>query len=130
MEGGEKMKILKKFNKLTLAVVPTSIPFDLKPTGTTWDTLGTLTLPVIATTLIRLVLVIVALIAFGFLIVGGVKWITSGGDKEATAGAQKTITAALVGLLIVFAAWAIAQLVSVFFGVDILTPTFVGVPRT
>jgi hypothetical protein len=54
------------------------------------------------------------------LIIGGVRWITSGGDKAATEAARGQITAALVGLVIVFAAWAILQLIELFFGVDIL----------
>jgi len=55
------------------------------------------------------------------LIIGGIKWVTSGGDKEKTAGAQQTLTAALVGLVIVFASWAIIKLIETFFGIEILT---------
>jgi hypothetical protein len=73
----------------------------------------------IVTTLITFALVIGAVIAFFFLVFGGIKWITSGGDKESTAKAQGTITAALVGLAIVFAAWAILKLIGIFFGIDI-----------
>ena len=54
------------------------------------------------------------------LILGGVRWITSGGDKAQTEAARGSITAALVGLVIVFAAWAILQLIQIFFGIDIL----------
>ena len=58
-------------------------------------------------------------IFFFILVIGGIKWIASGGDKGATEGARNQITAALVGLVIVFAAWAIVQLIQVFFGVNI-----------
>ena len=44
------------------------------------------------TALITLLLVIAVLVAFFFLIYGGIRWITSGGDKEATATAQKTLS--------------------------------------
>jgi hypothetical protein len=54
------------------------------------------------------------------LVWGGVKYITSGGDKGQTEAARGQITAALVGLVIVFAAWAIINLVNIFFGVNIL----------
>jgi len=67
------------------------------------------------------------LVAFGFLIFGGIKWISSGGDKEQTAKAQSTITAALIGLVIVFAAWAIIKLIETFFGISILTLTIPSV---
>ena len=85
--------------------------------------MGELTIPRIVSGAIRLILVIAALTAFVFLIVGGIRWVTSGGDKEKTARAQQTLTAALVGLVIVFAAWAIIRLIETFFGIQILTLT-------
>ncbi|PIU02086.1 hypothetical protein COT66_02095 [Candidatus Shapirobacteria bacterium CG09_land_8_20_14_0_10_49_15] len=122
--GGEKMKFLQKIgqkaNHLAMASVVYAADIDLRPQGT-WSPLGNVTFGGLISALIRLALIIVALVAFAFLILGGVKWITSGGDKEATSGAQKTITAALIGLVIVFAAWAILQLVQTFFGINILT---------
>lgn len=82
--------------------------------------LKNITVPQIITGLVQLILIAAAVIAFVFLIIGGIKWITSGGDKAATEAARGTITAALVGLLIVFGAWAIIQLVQTFFGITIL----------
>ena len=69
---------------------------------------------------IQLLLVISAIVFFFILVLGGVKWITSGGDKAKTEGARNQITAALVGLVIVFAAWAVIQIIQTFFGIDIL----------
>lgn len=69
---------------------------------------------------ILLILIIAAVVFFFMLVVGGVRWITSGGDKAQTEAARGQITAALVGLVIIFAAWAIVQLVSIFFGFNIL----------
>ena len=86
-----------------------------------WENLANITLPGIVSTLIKLILIVAAIIAFIFLVIGGIKWITSGGDKEATSGAQKTITAALIGLIIVFAAWAIIKLLETFFNIKILS---------
>ena len=70
---------------------------------------------------IAVVLVLAAVIFFFMLVIGGVKWITSGGDKGKTEAARNQITAALVGLIIVFASWAIMQLVNLIFGVDIIS---------
>ncbi len=70
---------------------------------------------------IAVVLVLAAVIFFFMLVIGGIKWITSGGDKGKTEGARNQITAALVGLIIVFASWAILQLVNLIFGIDIIT---------
>ena len=80
---------------------------------------------------ISLVLIFAALIFFFMLVIGGIKWILSGGDKGQTEAARNQITAALVGLVIVFAAWAIAQLIGGLFGITIFNqqltlPTFLG----
>ncbi len=75
-------------------------------------------LQTLITAIIDLVLVVAALTAFFFLIYGGIKWITSGGDKEQTAAAQKTLTAAIIGLALAFSAWAILNLVTGFFGLN------------
>jgi hypothetical protein len=55
------------------------------------------------------------------LVIGGIRWIASGGDKAQTEAARNQITSALVGLVIVFAAWAIVALINVFFGINIFS---------
>ncbi len=70
---------------------------------------------------ISVVLVLAAVIFFFMLVIGGIKWIMSGGDKGKTEAARNQITAALVGLVIVFASWAILQLVNLVFGVNIIS---------
>lgn len=64
-------------------------------------------------------LVISSLLAFVFLILGGIQWITSGGDKAAMEAARNKITHAIVGLVIVGAAWAIMTLVGNYLGLSI-----------
>jgi len=73
---------------------------------------------------IKLILIAAALVFFFILVIGGIQWIISGGDKAGTETARKRITNALIGLVIVFAAWAIISLINVLFGIDIfnLTP--------
>lgn len=68
-------------------------------------------------------LVIAALLAFFYLILGGIQWITSGGDKTGMEAARNKITHAVVGLVIVGAAWAIMVLVQNFLGVTIIGDT-------
>lgn len=71
------------------------------------------------------ILVIATLAAFIFLLLGGLSWITSGGDKAAVEGAQKRIQAAIIGLFVVFAAWAIMLVVGKFLGIpDIFNLNF------
>jgi len=72
---------------------------------------------------IKLILVVAALLFFFMLVIGGIQWIVSGGDKSGSENARKRITSALVGLAIVFAAWAIITLVKTLFGVDIINLT-------
>lgn len=65
-------------------------------------------------------LIIAALLAFIFLILGGIQWITSGGDKSGMEAARNKITHAIVGLIIVGAAWAIMILVQNFLGISVI----------
>ena len=93
---------------------------DLKPKGDYSD-LGNLQLASIISAAISLVLIVAAIIFFFMLVIGGIRWITSGGDKEKTTSARSQLTAALIGLVIVFSAWAIVSVVGQFFGgIDIL----------
>lgn len=95
---------------------------ELKPKGD-FVKLGDYEIPDIVAGLIKLTLVIAALVFFFILVVGGIQWIASGGDKAQTEAARNRITAALVGLVIVFAAWAIVALINTFFGIDIFSLT-------
>lgn len=70
--------------------------------------------------IITLILIIAAIIAFFLLMIGGIQWMLSGGDKAATEAARGRITAALIGLLLVFASWAIILLIEKFLGITIL----------
>jgi pseudouridine-5'-phosphate glycosidase len=96
---------------------------ELQPKTGNFVKLGTLTLPDIVSGLIRGALVVAAIVFFFILVIGGIKWIASGGDKAATEGARNQITAALIGLVIVFAAWAIVALINTFFGINIFSLT-------
>lgn len=72
-------------------------------------------------TIIQFILLVAFVIAFIMLLVGGIRWILAGGDEKAVAGARNTITAALIGLVIVLVAFAIIKLVEAFFGIQIIS---------
>lgn len=93
---------------------------NLNPGGT-FSNLGSIQFETLISSAIMVILVVAALAFLFMLILGGIRYITSGGDKGATESARGQITAALIGLVIVFAAWAIINLVTVFFGIDILS---------
>ncbi len=59
------------------------------------------------------------LLTFFYLILGGISWITAGGDKQKLQEAREKITNALIGLIIVGAAFALSSLVARFFGLDL-----------
>lgn len=70
--------------------------------------------------LVGTLLIVAALLAFFFLILGGIQWITSGGDKAGMEAARNKITHAIVGLIIVGAAWVIMILVQNFIGIQVI----------
>lgn len=96
---------------------------NLKPGGQ-FAPLGDLTMSEIISGLIVLILIIASIVFFFILVVGGIRWIASGGDKAQTEAARSQITAALVGLVIVFAAWAIIEMINLFFGINLFELTF------
>lgn len=75
-------------------------------------------LGVLVGSILGILLIIAAILAFLYLILGGIQWITSGGDKAGLEAARNKITNAIVGLVIVAAAWAVMFLVGQFLGLD------------
>lgn len=57
------------------------------------------------------------------LLQAGLQWIGSGGDKAGLEGARDRITHSLLGLLVVFSAWAIYILVLSFLGLSPIGPS-------
>ena len=78
--------------------------------------------------IVQFILVVAFVAAFVFLLIGGIRWILAGGDEKAVAGARGTITAALIGLVIVLVAYAVIRLVEIFFNINIVT-TGVTIPN-
>jgi len=114
-------KLVQKLSLLGV-VFAASPTIALKPSGP-WINLGNLTIGSIVSGAITLVLIGAALVFFFMLVIGGIQWMTAGGDKEKAAGARGQLTSALIGLTIVFVAWAIIQLINTLFGIDIFNLT-------
>ena len=51
------------------------------------------------------------LIAVAVILYGGFRWMTAGGNEDAVKKAKHTLTAGIIGLVIVLAAWGIARFV-------------------
>ena len=84
---------------------------------------GTLTFSRVISFGITMLLIFASLLFFFMLVIGGIRWIMSGGEKANVENARKQITNALIGLAIVFVAWAIVRLVGTVFGIEILNFT-------
>lgn len=115
------MKILNKLNSLALAgiVYAESETISINPPTTASD-LSQITVSSLISGLISLVFVVAALVFFFMLVLGGIKWMTAGGDKDKAAEARSQLTSALIGLVVIFLAWAISSLLDTLFGVNIL----------
>ncbi len=66
----------------------------------------------LTTNIFTLIFVVVAGIAFFFLILGAIAFITSGGDKGKVEDARNKILYTVIGLLILAATWAIFVLIT------------------
>lgn len=91
----------------------------IPPAGSLGAAIAGITIGRLLGGLANLVIIVAAVAFFFMLILGGVQWITSGGDKAKTESARSQITAAVVGLIIVFSTWAIITFIEAFFNVNI-----------
>lgn len=70
--------------------------------------------------LITLLLSGAILLSFIFVVIGGLKWMLSQGDKKAVDEARKTLTLAIGGLVLAFLSFFIVNLIGYAFGVPLL----------
>lgn len=91
--------------------------FNLQPVAGMPDG-GVSTLQYIVRWGTTMLLITAIILTLFFLIWGGIEWITSGGNKEKLAGAQKKVIFAGIGLIISLGAFMIINIVGGFFGVS------------
>lgn len=77
--------------------------------------------PGVISNIIVILLITAAILSLLFLVIGGVRWVISGGDKAKLDAARAQIVAAIVGLVITFLAFFILQLILGFFGLSLTT---------
>jgi hypothetical protein len=68
--------------------------------------IGTQSIGIVVGRIVKGVLVVLGLVCLIIFIVAGFQWMTSGGNKEKIQAAQKSMSAAIIGLVIVIIAWA------------------------
>jgi len=59
------------------------------------------------------------IVLFILLLIGGFRFITSGGDPKAIEGARKTLTSAIIGLILILVSYLIFILISNITGVNV-----------
>ncbi len=69
--------------------------------------------------LITSLLALGGIVLFLMLLNGGFKYLTSGGDPKATEGAQKTLTYAIGGLVLLAGSYMILNIIKTFTGADV-----------
>jgi len=72
--------------------------------------------------LITTITVVGSLAFVVYFTMGGLKWITAGGDKGKVAEAQTSMTQAAIGLIAITASYFIVGIVGSVLGLDILNP--------
>ncbi len=66
--------------------------------------------------------IIAALYFFFQFVTAGIQWIGSGGDKNNIEQARNKMINAIIGLVIVAAAWVIVGIIGMFVGINIINP--------
>lgn len=71
----------------------------------------------IAASIVNIVLGFLGIIAVIIILAGAFKWMTAGGNEDKVGEARKMIVQGVIGLVIIFAAWAIATFVITQLGI-------------
>lgn len=58
-----------------------------------------------------------------YFLVGGLSWITAGGDQGKIENAKKKMTGAAIGIIIIALSYSISYIISQVVGIDILNPS-------
>lgn len=60
-----------------------------------------------------------AVVCFFLFIIGGFQYLTASGNEQAAAGARKTLTFAILGVVLIVLSFLALRLISAFTGVDV-----------
>lgn len=74
----------------------------------------------LAAKIINIVLGFLGIIVLGLILFSGFQWMTSGGDEKKIGDAKKRLTNALIGLIIILAAWSLTRYLIIVFNKTII----------
>jgi hypothetical protein len=105
-------------------MIPSAYAADLSGSYGPGAALGgnTATIGKLVSPLIQNVIIITGVAAFLYIIFAGFSYITAGGDKQKTENAAQSLTYAIIGLVVVVAAYLITNILSGVFGFNIFSP--------
>lgn len=72
--------------------------------------------------IINMIMIVAGILVFGFMLFGGIQYISSGGDKLQAQQARDKITYAIIGLIIIVAAYAVTKVMELVFGINVFNP--------
>jgi hypothetical protein len=69
--------------------------------------------------IINVAVELAVIVLFLFIVIGGFKFITSGGDPKATESAKNTLTYAILGVILLIGIWLILNFIQHFTGIEV-----------
>ena len=87
-------------------------------------------LEVILKNFLNIAITLGGIAAFIMIIIGGFKYMTSGGDPKQTQAASQTITYAIIGLLAAIGSWFILKFIAGFTGIDLFNFSITDTPAS
>jgi hypothetical protein len=75
-------------------------------------------IPIVFENIVRAALIFAGIVALFFIIISGIKLLTSGGDPKAVDAAKKTLTYAIIGLVIILGSFFIISVIGYITGVE------------
>ena len=102
-----------------LSALPAAAQINLEPNSNFSP--GPVTIENVVRFVINGLIILGIIASLIFLILGGVKWIISGGDKAAVEAARNTVIAAVIGLVVVILAFVILNVVLQILGLGSLS---------
>lgn len=81
-------------------------------------------LPIVLQDIILWTLIFAGIVAVVLIIISGIKFITSGGEAKQAEGARKTLTWAIIGLVLILLSFAIIKFIAVATGVSCIAEPF------
>src|SRR3989339_449434 len=106
-------------NKLIPQVLAADIVLPIGEEATKNNFFGYTCIGHLVSNLVAAAFIVSGIAFFVYLVMGGVQWLTSGGDKAKIESSQKMISAALIGLAIVASSYAVYMIVLEFFGINL-----------